>query len=299
MRSVSGAIGNIASMALTGRSATPPAVDSIARMLAFVRANLEKTADQMRPIEAGWVVMTPSLPAVWVLNQVRVVLPLGFASLVDLADQQLAASRYVQITVENQAAGPGLERAFRDAGWKTDREVLMVLTATPDREAETSIVTDAGEQETVDVMKRWYGQDEPARAALDQLGEYSRREARACGDRLLGVRSSDGTLVAITKLRGRRQHCPGRGRLHRPRGARSWIRPGAGHPRGRARARRRPRSDLHHGRRRRLAQGAVRATRLSPPRPAVAVPPRLRPGRKRAHTPGRKQSLAGIADGLR
>ena len=192
MRSVSGTIGNIASMALTGRSATPPAVDSIARMLAFVRANLEKTADQMRPIEAGWVVTTPSLPAVWVLNQVRVVLPLEFASLVDLADQQLAASRYVQITVENQATGPDLERAFRDAGWKTDREVLMVLTAAPDREADTSIVTDAGEEETVDVMKRWYGQDEPARAALDQLGEYSRREARACGDRLLGVRSSDG-----------------------------------------------------------------------------------------------------------
>jgi GNAT superfamily N-acetyltransferase len=189
-------------MASTGRSAAPRSVDSIARMLAFLRANVEKVADEVRPIEAGWVVKSPSLPAVWVINHMRLALPLAFAPLVDLADRQLADSRYVQITVENQDAGPGLEEAFRHAGWKTDREVLMVLTAGPDREADTSIVTDAGEDEVLEIMQRWSGEDELTRGALDQLREYSRREARACGDRLFGVRSSDGQLVAITKLRG-------------------------------------------------------------------------------------------------
>ncbi len=196
-------------MALTGRSAAPQrrsaapqSVDSIERVLAFLRANLEKIADEVRPIEPGWVVRSPSLPAVWVINHVRVALPMAFAPLVDLADRQLADSRYVQITVENQDAGPGLEAAFRAAGWKTDRELLMVLTAAPDRGADTSIVTDAGEDEVLEVMMRWYAEDELARSALDQLREYSRREARACGDRLLGIRSSDGQLVAVTKLRG-------------------------------------------------------------------------------------------------
>ncbi len=189
-------------MALTGRSAAPQSVDSIDRVLAFLRANVEKVADEVRPIEAGWVVKSPSLPAVWVVNHMRVALPLAFAPLVDLADRQLADSRYVQITLENQDTGPGLEHAFRDAGWKTDREVLMVLAAGPDHEADTSVVTDAGEDEVLEIMLRWYGEDELARGALDQLREYSRRETRACRDRLFGVRSSDGQLVAITKLRG-------------------------------------------------------------------------------------------------
>ncbi len=189
-------------MALTGRSAAPPSVESIARVLAFLRANVEKTADEVRPIEAGWVVKSPSLPAVWAINHMRVAAPLAFAPLVDLADRQLADCRYVQIVVENQDTGPGLEDVFRHAGWKIDREVLMVLTAGPDREADTSVVTDAGEDEVLEIMQRWYAEDELSRGALDQLREYSRREARACGDRLLGVRSSDGQLVAVTKLRG-------------------------------------------------------------------------------------------------
>lgn len=188
-------------MAMTDGSAAPPGVDSLARVLAFARANLGKTADEMRAIEAGWVVSTPSLPFVWGVNHVRVALPLTFEALVELADEQLAGSRYVQIGIENQDAGPHLEEEFAAAGWKTEREVYMVLAASPDREADTSIVVDAGEDEMLEVMKRWHGEDELSAVGLAQLVEYSRREARACGDRLLGVRSDDGQLVAISKLR--------------------------------------------------------------------------------------------------
>jgi GNAT superfamily N-acetyltransferase len=176
--------------------------DTLARMFAFLRANLARTADEVRSIEAGCVVSSPSLPAVWSINHVRVALPLGFESLVELADEQLAASRYLQIALENQDTGPALEEMFRAAGWKTDRELLMFLAAAPDREADTSIVVEAGEDEVVDLMTRWYGEDELGPGAVDQLAEFSRREARACADRLLGVRSSDGQLVAISKLRG-------------------------------------------------------------------------------------------------
>ena len=68
-------------------------------------------------------------------------LPLTFEPLVELADLQLAESRYLQIALENQDAGPALEREFRDAGWKTERELLMALSAAPDHEVDTGLVS--------------------------------------------------------------------------------------------------------------------------------------------------------------
>jgi GNAT superfamily N-acetyltransferase len=131
-----------------------------------------------------------------------VALPLGFESIVELADQQMRRCRYLQIVVENQDTGPGLEEEFRAASWRTQRELLMVLSAPPDRDADTSNVIDAGEAEVAEMMRRWYGEDELDPRALDQLVEFGRRESRACRDRLLGVRSSDAQLLAISKLRG-------------------------------------------------------------------------------------------------
>lgn len=177
-------------------------IDTLARVLAFLRANLARTADELRPIEGGYVVSSSSLPAVWSINHVRVAVPLGFESVVELADQQMRDRRYVQIVVENQDTGLALEDAFRAASWRTERELLMVLSAPPERYADTSIVIDAGEAEMAEMMRRWYGDEELDPRALDQLVEFSRRESRACRDRLLGVRSSDGELVAICKLRG-------------------------------------------------------------------------------------------------
>ena len=52
------------------------------------------------------------------------------------------------------------------------------------------------------MISRWHGEDRLGAGELEQLIEYSRREARACGDRLLGIRSAGGGLVAISKLRG-------------------------------------------------------------------------------------------------
>ena len=178
------------------------ATDALDRVLAFAHANLAKTADELRPIDAGCVVSTPSLPAVWSVNQVRISRPLTFESAIELAEAELAAVRYLHIVSENQENGPELEDAFRAAGWKTEREVWMVLSALPDREADTSIVVDAGEDEASELMRRWFAEDELDPRALVQLVEFSRREARACGDRLLGARSADGQLAAITKLRG-------------------------------------------------------------------------------------------------
>ncbi len=177
-------------------------VDSLDRVLAFMRTVVGRTADELRPIGAGWVARTPSLPAVWSVNHVHVARPMTFETLVELADQELAGLHYLQIEVEHQESGPGLEEAFRAARWKVDREVLMVWSAAPDRDVDTSIVIEPDEDEVLELMRRWHGEShEVGDDELEQLTEYSRREAEACGDRLLGARSSDGQLVAITKLR--------------------------------------------------------------------------------------------------
>ena len=166
-----------------------------------MRAGMAVTADAIRSIDAGIVVSTPSLPAVWAVNQVRVAEALTFEELVDLTDREMAGCEYRQIAVEHQQAGPGLEQAFRHAGWKAERDVVMVLAGSPDRRGDASVVVDAGEDEVLELVRRWYEDDGPTPAEIDQLVDYGRRETRALADRLLGVRSSDGHLVAITKLR--------------------------------------------------------------------------------------------------
>ncbi|MBV9809903.1 MAG: GNAT family N-acetyltransferase [Solirubrobacterales bacterium] len=180
-----------------------PAVDPLGRVLAFMRASFVRSADATRPIEAGVVLSTPSMPAVWAVNQLRMKDPLGYQALVALADEQLADFEYRHIVVEDQLAGPGLEQAFRTAGWKIERELLMGLSSAPDRPANVGVVDEAEEDEWLEVMARWYGEDpDLGTDALAQLLAHSRRDARANRDRLLGVRSGDGRLVAITKLRG-------------------------------------------------------------------------------------------------
>lgn len=176
-------------------------VGHLERALAFMRAGMAATADTIRSIDAGVVASTPSLPLVWAVNQVRVDEALPFEELVDLADEELAGLDYRQIAVEHQQAGPGLEHAFRAAGWRVERDVLMSLSAPADCAADTSVVEDAGEDEVLEVMRHWYEDDEPAPSEIEQLVAYGRREARTLGDRLLGVRGGDGCLVAITKLR--------------------------------------------------------------------------------------------------
>ena len=185
------------------RPFSPPTLDPLERVLAFVRAGFVSSADAATPIEAGVVLSTPSMPGVWSVNQLRVKDSLGYQALVALGDEQLADFEYRHIVVEHQLAGPELEQAFRAAGWKVTRELLMILSEAPDRPSDMSLVDEADEDEWLEVMARWYGEDRDTRPDwLAQLVAHSRRDARVNRDRLLGVRGGDDRLVAITKLRG-------------------------------------------------------------------------------------------------
>jgi GNAT superfamily N-acetyltransferase len=171
------------------------------RALTFMRASLARVADAATPIDAGVVLSTPSLPAVWSINQLRVTKEMPFNALLDLADEQLAGFEYRQIALEHQRSGAALETSFREAHWKVARELVMVLAAGTDRRADTGIVEEPGEQETLELVRRWYMEDVPPPSEVAQLITYARREMRALGEHLLGVRSSDGHLVAVAKLR--------------------------------------------------------------------------------------------------
>jgi GNAT superfamily N-acetyltransferase len=176
--------------------------ESLERIFDFLRASLARTADQVQRIDAGLLATTPSLPAVWWLNQLRVNQPLTFEAVAGLADEHQSGLGYRQITVEHQGAGPELERAFRAASWKVERDLLMVLDAEPDRPGDTSVVVDAGEEEVMALMERWHNDDRSQTPQeLAELVASSRREVQAHDSSLLGVRSSDGKLVAMTQLR--------------------------------------------------------------------------------------------------
>jgi GNAT superfamily N-acetyltransferase len=181
-----------------GSAVGPEALELI---LDCLRAALARTADEVRPIDAGLVATTASLPAVWWLNQVRVSEGLAFEELVQLADEHQAGLGYRQIAIDHQAAGRMAEAAFRRASWKVERDLLMVLSNAPYPPADTSIVLEAGENEVMELMERWHD-DDPSQtpAELDQLIASSRREVHAQDTRLLGVRGGD-RLLSMTQLR--------------------------------------------------------------------------------------------------
>jgi GNAT superfamily N-acetyltransferase len=79
----------------------------------------------------------------------------------------------------------------------------MELVRPPDREVDTSMVIEAGEDEMLALMERWHLEDpaEVTEAGLRQLAEYGRRENRAWGDRSFAIAGGDGRLAAMTKLR--------------------------------------------------------------------------------------------------
>ncbi|HYB28430.1 MAG TPA: GNAT family N-acetyltransferase [Solirubrobacteraceae bacterium] len=187
---------------MSSRPLAFPASQSLERALEFGRTMLVRTVDEVRPIPAGLVVRTPSLPSVWSGNQLRATEALGFAGLVDLAQEQLPGLGYLDIAFEHQESGPAVEHAFRNASWKVQRDLLMILSSGPDRVVDTGVVIDAGEDEMMDLMGRWYAEDPgPDPMERAQLVEFTRREARVHGDRMLGVRSTDDQLVSMTKLR--------------------------------------------------------------------------------------------------
>ena len=105
-----------------------------------------ETADETRPIEAGCVVRAPSLPAVWCVNQVRVALPLGLRrswSSPRSSSPPLPTCTSCSRTRNRPGPRTGVPRR-RLEGRARGRDAAVRGTGP---EADTSMVTDAGEDE--------------------------------------------------------------------------------------------------------------------------------------------------------
>ncbi len=164
---------------------------------------LSTLAGDRSPIGPGWSFRTPALPLVWSLNQVRITAPATFPGVVALADEHQAELPYRHVVVDDLPEAAGLADEFSRAGWQVDREVLMALTAPPDRVVDTSRVTELSEDQMLSLLRRWAAEDHPGigEDALDQLDEYNRGEGRLWQEQRFGVRDRDGNPVAVTKLR--------------------------------------------------------------------------------------------------
>jgi GNAT superfamily N-acetyltransferase len=178
-------------------------MDAMKLALEFQRRTIALTADEFVAVERGFVVRTPSLPEVWSANHLRVTEPLTLDELIALADEHLSPLPYRHVMLEHEPTGRRLQQPLREAGWRLERDVIMDLRRPADREVDTSMVVEAGEEEMLDLMERWHleGPERVSADGLRQLREYGRRENRAFGDRNFAIRGNDGVLAAITKVR--------------------------------------------------------------------------------------------------
>ncbi len=144
---------------------------------------------------------TPSLPAVWALNHVRVTRETTPDRAAQLCRTHLAGMGFHQLYVDHEATGLRLAEALRPAGWQVDVELHSVLARDPDRVTDTSIVIEPEEEETLALMRRWQAEDRTLNLTEDelrQLLESERLTWRARQARRLGVRDTDGALAGIT-----------------------------------------------------------------------------------------------------
>ncbi len=171
--------------------------------LRFMRRTTELSADEVQPISSGWVVKTPSLAAAWGLNHLRLSRRVSFGEVLELAEKELGYLPYRHVVVEDAGAQRELEPAFTTAGWKADREVLMVLAREPDRVIDTSAVVELEDPSLELLMTRWTLEDHPDTKpeTMRQLLDFFARETHARRDRGFAILDEKGSAAAMTKLR--------------------------------------------------------------------------------------------------
>lgn len=184
------------------RVRAPGSEDAFERTADFLRRGLESIADSVRPIDGGWLVLTPSLPQVWNLNHIRLVAPMDYKAALERAEEDLAALPFRHLVADSDALGQALASPLRREGFEIEREVVMAATGRPQKRARSAPVIEPDEQAMMAIERRWYGEDSRVTAdAVEHLLEAAKREQRAWHERHFGIIGDDGNLAAITKLR--------------------------------------------------------------------------------------------------
>jgi GNAT superfamily N-acetyltransferase len=107
----------------------------LGRVLAFTLATDEAGADRVEPWEHGAALISPTLPALWDANYLRLDRAGGLdaAALAAETERVLGAggARHRAVVVPDQARAEPLRAGFAALGWECDRLLFMVLRGTP------------------------------------------------------------------------------------------------------------------------------------------------------------------------
>jgi ribosomal protein S18 acetylase RimI-like enzyme len=171
------------------------------RMVGALTWTAQALADEVREVDGGLLVSTPTLAQVWSLNHIAlwsVPDPIAAIALADWLQADLTF-RHVQVSGAHVRLD---EHEFTRAGWKVDREVHMQLVAPP-QSGDSSDLVELTEDQVTRLMGQWIEEDHPGISTVSraQIEEASRREGRLWDERAFGVVDGDGTPLAVTKLR--------------------------------------------------------------------------------------------------
>ena len=122
---------------LNGQGKATAGRDLFGRASAFLDRALELTADSVRQVEGGWAIVTPSLPQVWSLNQIRLIQPVTPDTTLELADEHLASVPYRHLAADNEL-GRVLEQPLRSKAFAVEHEVVMAIVDGPNKAAPRS-----------------------------------------------------------------------------------------------------------------------------------------------------------------
>jgi GNAT superfamily N-acetyltransferase len=173
-------------------------------MRAALQWSVQEVADEVREYGIGWGARTHDLRHLWTLNQLCVTRPASFDEIVEAAEELQGDLPFRHVNVHNDSADWGPARGFTDAGWRYDREVLMLLTGDADRRVDTSAAVELSQEQMGALMRRWNGEEAPDRLEPEEAGqiaEYHLREGRLWNETIFGVLGPDGTPVSLTKAR--------------------------------------------------------------------------------------------------
>jgi GNAT superfamily N-acetyltransferase len=182
------------------------------RALAFTWAVAETIADDVVEVAPGTVLSTPSLPAAWSANCLRVEGPHPGLTLADA--EALCAARlpdvgYRHVRVEHEATAERLASSARAEGWRVDREVVMVLEGPAGPPAGGGPVREGTLEEVLELTDAWYVEE--GEATSDEVGanlrEMTRREHAATPERRFIVEDPPGRPAGMTSIRERDRVC--------------------------------------------------------------------------------------------
>jgi GNAT superfamily N-acetyltransferase len=178
-------------------------VPTVERILPHLRRTVESIADEVVPVDLGWVARTRTLPLVWTLNQICLTAAATPGEVASLAETHQGDLPFRHVVLEDAVSASETAACLETEGWEVDRAVFMVLSAPRDREVDTRAVVGLSEAQMTDLMRQWLIDERPGATAeeLDEVTTYMRREGRLWDEQCLGVLGADGEPAAITKLR--------------------------------------------------------------------------------------------------